>query len=324
MSGAIWAIGEVAGGAPTRLTRELATLARVLGDAAGRPAASVLVGPEALAAAPALAEHGPDVIAVPVDTGDRPVAAVIAERVATLVREREPAYLLLGFTDDGRDVAGILQALLEWGVLANSSGVGWAGSGPLAEMSVFGGRLLTRSQFSDDHGLVIVRPSAVAAETAPAPGRVEQVEVAPAADLPAVRIVDRITEASEVVSIEEATTIVAGGRGVGGPEGFGIVEELADVLGGAVGATRAVVDAGWIGYAHQIGQTGKSVKPQLYLAAGISGAIQHKVGMQTSGTIVAINRDPDAPIAEFADLMVVGDLFEILPRLSAALRARRG
>ena len=324
MSGAIWAIGEVAGGAPTRLTRELATLARVLGDAAGRPAASVLVGPEALAAAPALAEHGPDVIAVPVDTSDRPVAAVIAERVATLVREREPAYLLLGFTDDGRDVAGILQALLEWGVLANSSGVGWAGSGPLAEMSVFGGRLLTRSQFSDDHGLVIVRPSAVAAETAPAPGRVEQVEVAPAADLPAVRIVDRITEASEVVSIEEATTIVAGGRGVGGPEGFGIVEELADVLGGAVGATRAVVDAGWIGYAHQIGQTGKSVKPQLYLAAGISGAIQHKVGMQTSGTIVAINRDPDAPIAEFADLMVVGDLFEILPRLSAALRARRG
>ena len=324
MPGAIWAIGEVAGGAPTRLTRELATLARVLGDSAGRPAASVLVGPEALAAAPALAEHGPDVIAVPVDTSDRPVAAVIAERVATLVREREPAYLLLGFTDDGRDVAGILQALLEWGVLANSSGVGWAGSGPLAEMSVFGGRLLTRSQFSDDRGLVIVRPSAVAAETAPAPGRVEQVEVAPAADLPAVRIVDRITEASEVVSIEEATTIVAGGRGVGGPEGFGIVEELADVLGGAVGATRAVVDAGWIGYAHQIGQTGKSVKPQLYLAAGISGAIQHKVGMQTSGTIVAINRDPDAPIAEFADLMVVGDLFEILPRLSAAVRARRG
>ncbi len=324
MSGAIWAIGEVAGGAPTRLTRELATLARALGDAAGRPAASVLVGPEALAAAPALAEHGPDVIAVQVDASDRPIAAVIAEHVATLVREREPAYLLLGFTDDGRDVAGILQALLEWGVLANSSGVGWAGTGPLAEMSVFGGRLLTRSQFSEDRGLVIVRPSAVAAETAPAPGRVEQVEVAPAADLPAVRIVDRITEASEVVSIEEATTIVAGGRGVGGPEGFGIVEELADVLGGAVGATRAVVDAGWIGYAHQIGQTGKSVKPQLYLAAGISGAIQHKVGMQTSGTIVAINRDPDAPIAEFADLMVVGDLFEILPRLSAAVRARRG
>ncbi len=324
MSGAIWAIGEVAGGAPTRLTRELATLARALGDAAGRSAASVLVGPEALAAAPALAEHGPDVIAVQVDARDRPIALVIAERVATLVREREPAYLLLGFTDDGRDVAGILQALLEWGVLANSSGAGWAGTGPLAEMSVFGGRLLTRSQFSEDHGLVIVRPSAVAAETAPAPGRVEQVEVAPAADLPAVRIVDRITEASEVVSIEEATTIVAGGRGVGGPEGFGIVEELAEVLGGAVGATRAVVDAGWIGYAHQIGQTGKSVKPQLYLAAGISGAIQHKVGMQTSGTIVAINRDPDAPIAEFADLMVVGDLFEILPRLSAAVRARRG
>ena len=324
MSGAIWAIGEVAGGAPTRLTRELATLARQLGDAAGRPAASVLVGPEAVAAAAALAGHGPDVIAVQTDACDRPIAAVIAERVATLVREREPAFLLLGFTSDGRDVAGILQAWLDWGVLANSSGVGWAGSGPLAEMSVFGGRLVTRSQFSVDHGLVIVRPSAVAAEAAPEPGNVEVVEVAPATDLPAVKIVDRITEASEAVSIEEASTIVAGGRGVGGPEGFGIVQELADVLGGAVGATRAVVDAGWIGYAHQIGQTGKSVKPQLYVAAGISGAIQHKVGMQTSGTIVAVNRDPDAPIAEFADLMVVGDVFEILPRLSAAVRARRG
>ena len=324
MAGAIWAIGEVAGGAPTRLARELATLARALGDAAGRPAASVLVGPEALAAATALAEHGPDVIAVQVDDRERPIATVIAERVATLVREREPAFLLLGASNDGRDVAGILQALLDWGVLANSSGVSWVGTGPQAEMSVFGGRLVTRSQFSADHGLVIVRPSAVAAEVAPAPGRVEQVEVAPAADLPPVRIVDRITEASEAVSIEEATTIVAGGRGVGGPEGFGIVQDLADALGGAVGATRAVVDAGWIGYAHQIGQTGKSVKPQLYLAAGISGAIQHKVGMQTSGTIVAVNRDPDAPIAEFADLMVVGDLFEILPRLSAAVRARRG
>ncbi len=324
MAGAVWAIGEVAGGVPTRLTRELATLARTLGEAGGRPAASVLVGPEALAAAPALAEHGPDVLAVQVDDRERPIAAVIAERVATLVREREPAFLLLGFSNDGRDVAGILQALLGWGVLANSSGVCWAGTGPQAEMSVFGGRLVTRSRFAADHGLVIVRPSAVAAEVAPAPGRVEQVEVAPAADLPVVRIVDRITEASEAVSIEEATTIVAGGRGVGGPEGFGIVQDLADALGGAVGATRAVVDAGWIGYAHQIGQTGKSVKPQLYLAAGISGAIQHKVGMPISGTIVAVNRDPDAPIAEFADLMVVGDLFEILPRLSAAVRARRG
>ena len=124
--------------------------------------------------------------------------------------------------------------------------------------------------------------------------------------------------------IEEARIIVAGGRGVGGPEGFGLVEQLAQVLDGAVGATRAAVDSGWIGYSQQIGQTGKIVKPELYLALGISGAIQHKVGMQTAGSIVAVNRDPDAPIAEFADLLVVGDLFEVGNALLEQLRGRTG
>ena len=138
------------------------------------------------------------------------------------------------------------------------------------------------------------------------------------------KVVDRVEEAGAAAPIEEARVIVAGGRGVGGPDGFKLVEELAEALGGAVGATRAAVDAGWIPYAQQIGQTGKIVKPQLYLALGISGAIQHKVGMQTAETIVAVNRDPDAPIAEFADLVVIGDLFEVAPALLAELRARRG
>ena len=135
---------------------------------------------------------------------------------------------------------------------------------------------------------------------------------------------ESVAEAGAAAPIEEARIVVAGGRGVAGEDGFKIVQELADALGGAVGATRAAVDAGWINYAHQIGQTGKIVKPQLYLALGISGAIQHKVGMQTAETIVAVNRDPDAPIAEFADLLVVGDLFEVAPAISAALRARTG
>ena len=125
----------------------------------------------------------------------------------------------------------------------------------------------------------------------------------PARTLPAVRVVERISEANAAAPIEEARIIVAGGRGVGGPDGFGIVEQLAEALGGAVGATRAAVDSGWIPYSQQIGQTGKIVKPELYLALGISGAIQHKVGMRTSNTIVAVNRDVDAPIAEFADLV---------------------
>jgi electron transfer flavoprotein alpha subunit len=163
----------------------------------------------------------------------------------------------------------------------------------------------------------------VSAAPADAAGSIEQREPATVA-VPSVRVVERVEEAGAAASIEEAKIIVAGGRGVGGEDGFRLVEQLADALGGAVGATRAAVDSGWIPYAQQIGQTGKIVKPELYLALGISGAIQHKVGMQTAGTIVAVNRDPDAPIAEFADLLVVGDLFEVGNALLEQLRARTG
>jgi electron transfer flavoprotein alpha subunit len=170
---------------------------------------------------------------------------------------------------------------------------------------------------------VVVRPGSVTAEEAAKPGRVERLEPPSVEELPEVRVVGRAEESAGAASIDDARVIVAGGRGVGGAEGFKILEELAEALGGAVGATRAAVDAGWIGYGQQIGQTGKTVKPALYVAAGISGAIQHKVGMQTAGTIVAINRDPDASIAEFADLVVVGDLFEVVPRITASIRERR-
>jgi electron transfer flavoprotein alpha subunit len=164
----------------------------------------------------------------------------------------------------------------------------------------------------------------VTAEAAATAGSVEAASVGGDLRLPTVPIVDTVTEAGAAAPIEEARVIVAGGRGIGGPDGFKLVEDLAEALGGAVGATRAAVDAGWINYNQQIGQTGKIVKPQLYLALGISGAIQHKVGMQTAETIVAVNRDPDAPIAEFADLFVVGDLFEVGPALLAELKARTG
>jgi electron transfer flavoprotein alpha subunit len=190
-------------------------------------------------------------------------------------------------------------------------------------MSTFGGKLVTQSTFTGARGMVLVRPATVAAEKAASPGRVDKVDVGAAAELPEVRVTNRVAEAGAAAPIEEARIIVGGGRGVGNEEGFRLIQELADALGGAVGATRAVVDAGWVGYGQQIGQTGKIVKPALYVACGISGAIQHKVGVQTAGTIVAINRDADAPIGEFADLFVVGDLFEIVPRLTEAIRARR-
>jgi electron transfer flavoprotein alpha subunit len=191
-------------------------------------------------------------------------------------------------------------------------------------MSAFGGRLLTTSAFTAERGIVTVRPGAVDGAPLAAPGAVRTVSVTATVELPQVAITGREDAAATAAPIEEARVIVAGGRGVGGPDGFGLVRDLADALGGAVGATRAAVDSGWIPYSQQIGQTGKIVKPELYLALGISGAIQHKVGMRTSGAIVAINRDPDAPIAEFADLFVVGDLFEVGNALLERLRARSG
>jgi len=326
MPGAIWIVAEVgADGSLVRLSTEAATLARTLGAESGRDVVGVVVAPEPSAAATALAAYVPRVLAVtePV-IADHVAATVVAERVAALVEREQPSYLVLGASPDGRDTAGVLSALLGWGVLANATGATWDEEGPRIEGSVFGGALLTSSAFTGDRGIVTLRLSAVTAEPSGDAGLVEPATVDVRSTLPEIPVLDRVEETGGKASIEEARIVVAGGRGVGGPEGFAIVEQLADALGGAVGATRAAVDSGWISYAQQIGQTGKTVKPQLYLALGISGAIQHKVGMQTSETIVAVNRDPDAPLAEYADLYVIGDLFEVGPALLAELRARAG
>ncbi len=325
MAGPLWVIGESAGDGLARVSGEVATLARALGEAAALDVVGVVAGADPAAAAGELAGFVPRVLTLtePSAAG-RVTAAAVAGRIAALAERDQPAFILLGATPDGRDLAGILSALLGWGVLVNAVAVSWADGGPSVEMSVFGGKLLTSSAFTADHGIITVRPNSVTAEAAGGKGVVEAVEIAPSVELPAVTLVERVEESSAAIPIEEARVIVAGGRGVGGPEGFKAVEDLAEALGGAVGATRAAVDAGWIPFAQQIGQTGKIVKPQLYLALGVSGAIQHKVGMQTAETIVAVNRDPDAPIAEFADLFVVGDLFEIAPAIAAEIRSRSG
>ncbi|HEX7472997.1 MAG TPA: electron transfer flavoprotein subunit alpha/FixB family protein [Candidatus Limnocylindrales bacterium] len=325
MPGAIWVLGETTATGMAKISGEIATLARALGAASGREVVGLVADADPSATATSLAAFVPEVLAlaVPAATGHAVVPA-IAPAVAALVERESPAYLLVGATPDGRDLAGTLSALLGWGVLTNATGITWADDGPLVEMSAFGGRLLTTSAFTAERGIVTVRPGAVDGAPLAAPGAVRTVSVTATVELPQVAITGREDAAATAAPIEEARVIVAGGRGVGGPDGFGLVRDLADALGGAVGATRAAVDSGWIPYSQQIGQTGKIVKPALYLALGISGAIQHKVGMQTASTIVAINRDPDAPIGEFADMYVIGDLFEVGPAIVAELRARAG
>ena len=323
MAPVILAVAETADGALTRLSTEVATLARQLGAEAGGSSVGLVVDASPRAAAAELATYLPRVVAVTAPAvGDEVWAPHAVAEVRRLIADGV-THVLVGASADGRDLAGTLSGLLRWGILANANGAGWAATSPEIEASVLGGKAITRSVLTGDTGILIVRLNAVTAAPVDAVGSVEPREPAGAAT-PAARVLERVAEAGAEASLEEARIVVVGGRGVGSADGFAIVEELAATLGGVVGATRASVDAGWIPYARQIGQTGKAVKPALYLGLGVSGAMQHRVGMQAAEAIVAVNRDPDAPIAEVADLFVVGDLFEVGPALLAELRARRG
>jgi electron transfer flavoprotein alpha subunit len=323
MAPRILVVAEVADGALTKLSSEVATVARSLAEAGGGDALGLVVDTAPDAAAAELATYLPSVIAVanPALAGEV-VAPHVAAEVARLLDEGV-THVLLGVTQDGRDLAGTLVGLTGLGLLATADTVAWQDGGPVTRANVLAGKAITSSAFTGDRGIVMLRPGGVTAEPAAAVGSVESRDPAPPA-VPAAKVLDRVAEAGAEVSLEDAKVVVVGGRGVGGPEGFRIVEELAAALGGVVGATRASVDAGWIPYARQIGQTGRVVKPALYLGLGVSGAMQHRVGMQASQAIVIVNRDPDAPMAEVADLFVVGDLFEVAPALTAEIRARRG
>jgi electron transfer flavoprotein alpha subunit len=325
--GGIWVHGELApDGSLAKLSTEVATLARSLAaDSDAADVTGIVMGTDPSRAADELAKYVPLVWTVTEPlAGDHAAGMIVAQRMAALVEAHEPDLILTGAGPEGRDLAGALSALTGRGVLANATAVRSTADGPIATHSVFGGKLITESALVDGRGIITVRPNSVTAEPAAKSGSVETATAKGSLEQPAVPIVDRIEAETKAASIDDARIIVAGGRGVGGPDGFKLIEDLAAALGGAVGATRAAVDSGWIAYSQQIGQTGKIVKPQLYLAMGISGAIQHKVGMQTASTIIAVNRDPDAPIADFADMIVIGDLAEVGNALLAQLRARTG
>ncbi|HVB06110.1 MAG TPA: electron transfer flavoprotein subunit alpha/FixB family protein [Acidimicrobiales bacterium] len=307
-------------GLPASVALELATLARTLGDEVVAYAA----GAGAADCAALLGEHGVSRLVVVELPEDEPPAPFLAAAIGEAARAGAYETLLLPATYDGRDVAARLSAALDLPVLANAVGLSREGEGIVAEHAVFGGNEIARARLTGEGpGLYLVRAKSV--DAAPAGGRAAAVERAtPARPASAtVRIVSRQLEERSGPALEDAAVVVSGGRGLGAAERYALIEQLAALLGGAAGASRAVVDAGWAPYARQVGQTGKTVKPEVYLAFGISGATQHLVGMKGARHILAVNRDATAPIFSVAELGVVGDITDLLPKLIAALEARR-
>ncbi len=305
-------------GAPKKVTNELLTLARGLGE----PSA-VWIGEGADTALDKLGEYGAQVVhAAAEPTLSEYAVAPKAEVLAQLVAQRSPAAVLIASTAEGKEVAGRLAVRTNSGVITDAVGL----SPDLeANQSIFGGGVFVTSRVATGTPIFTVRPNSVPPEPSAASPSLNPVSITLSENAKGAKVLDRVVEKSGArPELAEAAIVVSGGRGVGGPEGFGVVEELADALGAAVGASRAATDAGWYPHQNQVGQTGKTVSPQLYVALGISGAIQHRAGMQTSKTIVAVNKDPEAPIFELADFGVIGDLHTVTPQLTAEVQQRKG
>jgi electron transfer flavoprotein alpha subunit len=297
-------------------TYELLTAARALGE----PSAVVVGSPgTAGKLADGLKAHGAAKIYVAESDSDAFLSPEV-DVLAALVEAKSPAAVLVGATADGKEIAGRLAVRSGSALLSDVVGVSADG----VTHSVFGGAYIAEAKATTPHPVITLRPGSVEIETAAGAGAEETVEV-PATVGRAAKVTSRepIT-GGDRPELTEASVVVSGGRGVGSAESFSVVEELADSLGAAVGASRAAVDSGYYPHQFQVGQTGKTVSPQLYIALGISGAIQHRAGMQTSKTIIAVNKDAEAPIFEIADFGVVGDLFKVAPQLKDEIEKRKG
>jgi len=316
----IWLYAEMGGGRLASTALELLARARMMGDVT-----AVALGPGARAAAATLGEHGAARVLFNEDSAFSDyIAEPQTDVMSELIRGADPDLVLFGFTPDSRDVAGRLAARLDRSVISNAIDFSLESGVVRAQVPYFGGSKTATYRANQRPALVLVRPRSFDSSAVGGEAEVDEIPLTLAPASQRSRILERRTEVEERVKLEEATVIVAGGRGLGEASNFKLLDELAQALGAAVGASRAVVDAGWVPYAMQVGQTGKTVSPTLYLAAGISGAMQHTVGMKTSKFIIAINKDREAPIMKLADLAVVGDALRILPGLVDALRGRRG
>jgi len=316
----IWVYAEMNQGKLTPTSLELMARARELGDVE-----AIALGAGAKGAAVTLGKHGAKVVHVNEDSAfDDFVAEPATDALAALNEQGSPDLILFGFTTDSREVAGRLAARLGTGLISNAGDLVAKDGGFVAKVPYFGGARVASMKANSKPAIVLVRPKSFEPSESGGTADVKQLEVAVADDSKRARITERVVEATEKVKLEDARVVISGGRGLGGPQNFPLLEDLAGALGGAVGASRAVVDAGWVPYSMQVGQTGKSVRPGVYIAIGISGAMQHTVGMKASKVIIAINKDAEAPIMKMADLGVVGDALKIVPALTAAVKAKKG
>jgi electron transfer flavoprotein alpha subunit len=314
----IWVYAEAADGKVSPLTLELLAKARTLGGTVE----AVYGGGDADAIAGALGAHGATKVHATGDLGGSlagvPVASAIAKAVAD---GNGPDLVMLGTTYEGRDIAGYLSVAVDKPVITNNVDVELDGDSLVVTEQIFGGTKLVKTKFtaSGPH-IALFRPkSFVAEESGGAAAEVASLEVT---DAGTAKVTNRHVEEATGPKLDEANIVVSGGRGLGEAGNYAMIETLAKLLKAAPGASRAIVDAGWVPYSYQVGQTGKVVKPTVYIAAGISGATQHLVGMKGSKNIIAINKDPEAPIFSVADLGIVGDVHKVLPKLIEALQAR--
>jgi electron transfer flavoprotein alpha subunit len=310
-----------------KVTFELLTAARAIGE----PSAVVVGAPGTAAKVKeSLASYGAEKVYVA--ESDDAASYLVTPQVdvlAALVERTSPAAVLVAASAEGKEVSGRLAARIGGGLLVDAIGVsasteGSAGSDLVATQSIFGGAFVVKSKATKGTPVVSVRPGGLEAEQASGAAAEEAVEVPAVDPAKSARITGREpVTGGDRPELTEASVVVSGGRGVGSADSFEVVEKLADSLGAAVGASRAAVDSGYYPAQFQVGQTGKTVSPQLYIALGISGAIQHRAGMQTSKTIIAVNKDAEAPIFEIADFGVVGDLFKVSPQLTEEVRKRK-
>jgi electron transfer flavoprotein alpha subunit len=305
-------------GSPKKVTLELLALAKTLGS----PSA-VATGAGASKTVDTLKQYGADKVYVDESADhDDFLAGPKASLLAQLVGSASPVVVLVSASAEGKEVAARLAVKTGGGLLTDAVGLS---TDLVAEQPIFGGSVVVSSKVATGTPIVAVRANSTAPVEAAGAGVVESVSVSASDADKAARVTERVVEAKGGrPDLGEASIVVSGGRGVGSAENFSIIEALADSLGAAVGASRAATDAGWYPHQNQVGQTGRTVSPQLYIATGISGAIQHRAGMQTSKTIVAINKDPEAPIFELADFGLVGDLNTVVPALTEEINKRKG